>query len=291
MVRNLPVEVVLYEQFIEKTNALNDSLLHDSLLSICGFNPYYQSPRGIAMDIELAKQDLGAVVLSLIDSLIESDSIADLIDLLWTQAEFTSNADAVGSAFTSGNLNLAYEMLSGLEPGTAADSSLLYLMELAMGLHSEGKSWFSLDSTNQSEILLIASVTQESSSRQMARCILKLTKGMEFEPETYDFGGGARFSGHNGVTQTNYTLAPGNTIKMYPNPVDHELLIELPIKHAKGGILIYDLSGKLLYYYAVDGASTKHILNTENLGSGLYLVHIRLMDMDFRRKLVVHHNN
>jgi hypothetical protein len=291
MIRNLPVEADLYEQFIEKTNTLSDILLQDNVRSVCGYNPYYQCPRGIALDIDMAKQDLGEVVLSLIDSLIESDSIADLIDLLWTQAEFTSKADAVGSAFTSGNLSLAYEMLSGLEPGTTADSSLKYLLDLAMELQSEGKSWFSLDSTNQSEILLIASDTQESSSRQMARCILKLIKGIEFDPEEYDFGEGARFSGNNWATQTNYTLTPRITFKMYPNPADHELHIELPAEHAKGGILICDLSGKLLCSYAVDGAEAKHILNTENLGSGLYLVHIRLNDMEFRRKLVVHHNN
>ncbi|MDR1726095.1 MAG: leucine-rich repeat protein [Bacteroidales bacterium] len=69
-----------------------------------------------------------------------------------------------------------------------------------------------------------------------------------------------------GITE----ISNNNTVSLYPNPANTEIIIESPNMEA---ITISNLLGQRVYYYKIIGVK-KHIINVADLKKGLYIVQI-----------------
>ncbi len=76
-----------------------------------------------------------------------------------------------------------------------------------------------------------------------------------------------------------------NTVlKVYPNPVNTELTIELPSQYDEAVITVYDLLGKRIIETKV--SATQQKVNTSALANGVYLVKIEAKDLLITKKII-----
>ncbi|CAN5363860.1 hypothetical protein BH09BAC1_BH09BAC1_30010 [soil metagenome] len=82
------------------------------------------------------------------------------------------------------------------------------------------------------------------------------------------------------------TVADLNDIKVFPNPAEGEVFIEVPKANSGFAVSIHSLQGQLVNSYTA--MATKLRVSTELLDAGLYVVTINLDGEQIQRKLVVY---
>lgn len=81
-----------------------------------------------------------------------------------------------------------------------------------------------------------------------------------------------------------------NSIRVYPNPANKQVSIELNDWAAKNGILyIHDLTGKEVYLTEIKGNQQRLDLNIEHLNNGIYLISLRegIKAQNYMEKLII----
>ncbi|HEX7014085.1 MAG TPA: S8 family serine peptidase [Cyclobacteriaceae bacterium] len=81
--------------------------------------------------------------------------------------------------------------------------------------------------------------------------------------------------------------APITQIKVYPNPVDAELIVEAPGALLPADVTIVNTLGQVVFSGAAH--DDRMIISTSGLGNGMYFVDIRTMNSTVRKKIIVRH--
>jgi len=86
----------------------------------------------------------------------------------------------------------------------------------------------------------------------------------------------------------NQEIAEKSAIKVYPNPANDKLYIELDnTMDGMANVEFYDLTGKLIYNTTVNAAKKLQMLNVSNIKAGIYNLRITTTDKTFNQKLVI----
>jgi hypothetical protein len=96
----------------------------------------------------------------------------------------------------------------------------------------------------------------------------------------------ARMAGWNGVSTGNeIELTTGKEIRMYPNPTNHTVKIEIPSLQSGASAIVYDLQGRIFINQRLEECSTQ--LNINQLTNGIYFVKINSGEEEVIKKIVV----
>jgi hypothetical protein len=83
-----------------------------------------------------------------------------------------------------------------------------------------------------------------------------------------------------------------NTFKVYPNPADKEMMIELPTALSESSTLqMFDQMGKVIEKSMLDKGQKTKTIDTSEMAGGVYLIQINTPKGILRRKVMVLHNN
>ncbi len=85
-------------------------------------------------------------------------------------------------------------------------------------------------------------------------------------------------------TDTGIDVNPEEIIKIFPNPVSDELIIELGTYHSEAKVVIEDINGRIVYKENISGRKE---INTFNIPSGTYFVRIKIEDNWKVSKIIV----
>jgi hypothetical protein len=292
MIYNLPVSSQIYESFINRLATFTDSTLADSLFNLYANNPYHQTITSLDRELDAVVVDRNEWFGQIIDHLIETDSIPQLIFLLENQNEKSYRMDAFGSALLTGNLSLAHELFSSIELISPSELYWGQLSEIALTLSDSGLTWFSMDSTMIETVLAIALVENECTAKRNAQSILRLIRGMDFvEPPFYGDSIGSRISGeaiYSPAHQADDRTEKSSTseFKVYPNPANEKLFIESNSFGEVTKIRVSDIAGRILISNKI--ADKKLELDIRELGSGVYFLIIDSDSNQYRSKFIVH---
>ncbi len=78
-------------------------------------------------------------------------------------------------------------------------------------------------------------------------------------------------------------------LKIYPNPADDLLLVELPAETQNGWLRIYNLHGSLQKEMALPDSNSQLAIPVQDLRAGLYLIHWFYNDISGQAKIVISH--
>jgi len=76
-------------------------------------------------------------------------------------------------------------------------------------------------------------------------------------------------------------------ITIYPNPNAGTFILNCPEKTGNLLINIFDLQGKKCFESVLQSEGNAHIINPEQLKTGIYLLEIRVNDKIYKQKLVI----
>ncbi len=90
-----------------------------------------------------------------------------------------------------------------------------------------------------------------------------------------------------GPTILNQVALTENDIELYPNPTQHDLMIDFLQTGSNNSVTvtIYDITGKKLNMYSLD-TKQKNVIETRSLSAGMYLINFQLEGKNIHKKFI-----
>jgi len=76
-----------------------------------------------------------------------------------------------------------------------------------------------------------------------------------------------------------------NTVKIYPNPIEVGMSLEIEFDDKTNLVELYDVSGRLVKSVSVEGSST--VIDTEGMEKGIYIIRIATNDTHIVKRLIL----
>ena len=102
------------------------------------------------------------------------------------------------------------------------------------------------------------------------------------------YNGGLLYYQQSDIADALPNVPKNADIRIYPNPTNGQLTIELNNNFAPNTqLLIYDICGKLVLSETLSSAQNTHTLTLGHLSSGVYMLHLRNNGLNLVQKVVV----
>ena len=160
------------------------------------------------------------------------------------------------------------------------------MLNLQMNLANEERTIFDLDSTEVSNLVLIAENSNGTAGAQ-AKGILEFAYGYHYCDCINADSSGYKSSGNISYDAFNEVFGP--EIEVKPNPANEwtSFNYTLPDNETEGIIKVSDVSGKIIETFIVEGLQGQKIWDTRKVKQGLYLYTFTISGISKTGKIII----